>query len=419
MFNWFGNLPEQLVGSNVLGMLGIRDIVMLERACGSKASHQHFMKMIPYCAPVKLPGHKRTHYSAFQWFSKRKCKIKSLSICLPGNNPCLHVENLQVNCVDLNLQSIIKMEDCRSLCDSNLVCYVKHIFIYSCPNEEVMEELSLFARKVEKLTIFNLDTNNDWINSIILSRWKLKDISLYGTVVIESIIKLVTHVCTELTSIKLDSSTMDDAVVAVIAQHCPQLETLPLRSGNITWKSLLALSERGLPLKELEISNIPYIPTADIARRCSHVLSCIRHLNTNNLHLTDQDASILIPYMTELTSVRLENYCYSYIPLLKQHCNKLIKIYVYHVDCTVSDILSLCCANPLLQELNCRSVGFTDTALIELIHACPHLHTLRLPYETAITDIGMLALSEYCPQLQCLYIGKCKQVTDAAVIQLL
>ena len=123
--------------------------------------------------------------------------------------------------------------------------------------------------------------------------------------------------------------------------------------------------------------------------------------------------------MTGLTSVNIEHNCHSFILLLTQHCHKLTKIVVFHTDCTVSVILSLCRANPLLQEISYWSGDLTDTALIELIHACPHLHTLYLPYETYITDIGILALSEHCPQLQWLNIRRCTQVTEVAVLQLL
>ena len=69
MFNWFENLPVELVGINILVRLGIRDIVMLERACGSKASHQHFMNVIPYCSSLKLPEQKQTYYPPLQWFT--------------------------------------------------------------------------------------------------------------------------------------------------------------------------------------------------------------------------------------------------------------------------------------------------------------------------------------------------------------
>ena len=109
---------------------------------------------------------------------------------------------------------------------------------------------------------------------------------------------------------------------------------------------------------------------------------------------------ILLPYMTGLPSVYLNNYCDSYIPLLTQHCHKLTKITVlYNNNYSVTDMLSLCRANPLLEVFIYYQNGLMDFALIELIHACPHLHTLTLPYETNITDTSILALSENCPQL--------------------
>ena len=188
----------------------------------------------------------------------------------------------------------------------------------------------------------------------------------------------------------------------------------------ITYTSLIALSERGLPLKELDIPYVPNIPTADIARRCSHALSCIRNLNTFYLARNSQNASILLTYLTGLTSVDLNYYCHSYIPLLTQHCHKLTKIQVFNAHCIFTDILSLSRANPLLQVFYCYyKVGITDTILIELIHVCPHLHTLKLPYEPNITDIGILTLSKHCPQLQRLDIRNCHKVTEAAVLQLL
>ena len=48
MLSLIENLPMELVGTNVLGYLYLKDIVMLERACGSKTSHQLFLDMIPF-----------------------------------------------------------------------------------------------------------------------------------------------------------------------------------------------------------------------------------------------------------------------------------------------------------------------------------------------------------------------------------
>ena len=138
-----------------------------------------------------------------------------------------------------------------------------------------------------------------------------------GTVINKALITLIVQTCKELTSIELYGYTVDDAAVIIVAQYCFKLGKLELHDNHkIKYNSLIALSERGLPLKELNINPIPLIPTADIARRCSHALSCIHNLNTYDLHQNGQDASILIPKMTGLTSVYLKYYSHSYIPLL-------------------------------------------------------------------------------------------------------
>ena len=143
-----------------------------------------------------------------------------------------------------------------------------------------------------------------------------------------------------MTSITLTSTTVDDAVVMSIAQHCSKLETfkVPFQS-EVTYHSLLALSVRSLPLKELSIPRIPNIPTADIARRCSHALSCIRHLDTYYLHHNGQDAPIFLPYMAGLTNVYLADHSIPFIPLLTQYCRKIQVIEVDTVRLPVLDIL--------------------------------------------------------------------------------
>ena len=418
MINLIENLPMELVGTKVLAYLFIKDIVKLERACGSKEAHQVFIEFLPHYSAVVLPSSKHRNISLLEWFSKRRCKINSLDIILPGDNPELHIKNLIVENLDLHIHSMLTLDNCKQLLENSIVCKVQSIDIEGKQNKEVMEQLSACTGNVEKLHTINSENINCWLSADILSRWKLTDIYLSEETITPALVLCIVQTCSELTRIKLYSGNIDDSVV--IAQHCPKLEILELsRYCRITYNSLIALSDYKLPLKELIVLSIPNIPTADIARRCSHALSCIRHLSTNDLGQNGQDANILIPYMAGLTSVRLDNYCYSYIPLLTQYCHKLTKIYVYFANFTVSDILSLCRANPLLQELNCRSVGFTDTALIELIHACPHIHALKLPFETDITHIGIIALSVHCPQLQWLDVRYCIQVTEAAVLQLL
>ena len=322
--------------------------------------------------------------------------------------------------IDLRINCQIEMHDCQPLFSSDLRCKVKSINVTKDQDKEVMEQLSVFAENIVKLQVA-ID-NSNWLTVDILSRWKLKEIILVGDFVNKVLITLIVQTCTELTSIELQiwSTLLHDSVMNIIAQHCPKLKTLRIFGKcNITYNSFIALSERGLPLEELYLRSIPNIPTADIAKCCSHALSCIRYLSTAGLDRKGQDFDILLPYMTGLTSVYIGDFSNLYIPLLTKHCSKITIITINDGDCDSVLLLSLCRANPLLQELSYHSGRFTDTALIELIHACPHLHTLYLPYETDITDIGILALSKHCPHMQALSIRKCQKISEAAVLQLL
>ena len=421
LFSLIEKLPIDVVGATVLHYLDIQDIVRLERACASKSSHQHFLNLLPRRLPVKLYSCHNRDIACFEWFAKRNCKIKCVTIRLPGNNPALHVKNLLVESLDLSFDDNVTMENCTYLFKSNLICRVKRINVFADQNKEVIDQLSLLTGKVKKLNVLESHYYEDWLNRDILSRWKLKEIDLDGDIVTLSTITTIVQICTELTRVILFHDNIDNSIVIAIAQHCSKLKTLKISiCSNITYNSLLALSERKLYLKELDIPIIPHFPTADIARRCSHALSCIRRLDTNNLHQNGQDASIILPYMTELTCLLLNNDCQFYLPLLAQYCHKLTCIRISKCTNSIDAILSLCRVSPLLDTLACYDcIGITDTILIELIHACPHLHTLYLPYETEITDISILALSEHYPPLQFLVIRNCTQVTEAAVLQLL
>ena len=423
MLEYILNLPVHVVSRHILGYFELKDLVWLERACSSRTSRQWFLQLTAHCPAVSLDkvcinelNHTKKTFM-WIWCSLKKVRIESISISLPDMYHQLFL-NLLCDKIYLHLDADVSLHHIEFIKEYG--SKVTSLRIVGKQQRDVMLQLSTYIPNVTALHMYESPTHTiEWLTEEVLSNWKLQSLTVkYGH--IEVIMNIIKH-CTGLTYMYLQlENNIDDAAVIAIAQHCPKLQKLILDSRiTITYNSLIALSERGLPLQELYIPSIPNIPTVDIARRCSHALSCIRHLSTNDLGQNGQDANILIPYMAGLTSVRLDNYCYSYIPLLTQYCHKLTKIYVYFANFTVSDILSLCRANPLLQELNCRSVGFTDTALIELIHACPHLHTLKLPFETDITHVGIIALSEHCPQLQWLDVRYCIQVTEAAVLQLL
>ena len=362
MLGLIEHLPDDLVGVNVLGYLAVRDIVMLERASGSKKSHQIFLNIIPHSPPVILPPCKHQTISTLEWFEKRSCAIRSLNIQLPSDNPVLHMESLKVDNFNLQIFPQTTIENCKQFLESNIGVKVRSVAIKNDPSREVMEQLSVCTSNIKQMLIIAADHCMDWLTVDILTRWKIKVVELNKIFSITPLVKRIVQTCSELISIGLYCEDINDFAVIAIAQHCPKVEKLTINEYYIsTYNSLVALSERGLPL--------PNIPTVDVARRCSHALSCIRHLSTYNLHAKRQDASILLPYMTGLHRINLSCHCLSYLPLLLQHCNKLTEIGVYDKAFPVEHILSMCRVNPLLQELYNYIHSSSHMSLILLILA--------------------------------------------------
>ena len=168
------NLPVELVGTNVLGFLSLKNVIMLERACGSKKFHQAFMKQITYCTPITLSDNKHSNISALNWFSKRQCRIHSLTKQLPEDIPGIYINNIKVDNINLILKSGTKLESLKSLLESNMGYKVIDIIIEGHQNREILEQLSVCTGNVKKLYIYYpKNCRNCWLTADVLSRWKL------------------------------------------------------------------------------------------------------------------------------------------------------------------------------------------------------------------------------------------------------
>ena len=329
------------------------------------------------------------------------------------------MKNLQVEKFNIHIQSRVTTAEISILfVESNIGCKVRQINLCGNQTKDVMEQLSIFTRNVEQLHLYS-DNSHNWLSADILRIWKLKRISLNGPNLTLPMILLIVQTCAELTCISIEN--INDTAVIAIAQHCSKLETLLITPNNLTYLSLSSLSDKGLPLKHLYFTNsvIPNIPDPDIAMRCAHALSCIQYLYTGIINVNT--IPFCIPYMTRLNSVHFHLNCVCYMPLFIKYCHRLTKISMDSDVYTVTDIMSLCRANPSLKHLNCYpKEKITDILLIELVFSCPNLHTLSLSHKSNnITDKSILALSELCPQLQELVINKCNKVTEGAVLHLI
>ena len=408
MCNILERLPVELVGYKVLGYLNLSDLVLLERASASRELLELFLNLIPYAPPLPIHLSNNQHQNTLilSWIVKRRLRLRFLKINLPGNNPVLNMDNILVENVELRLSRGITKEDSKHFQGNFLCNKINSIIIWGDMNKEIITHICSCIDHVHTLYIPNCINTDDWLTPNILEKWNLKEVCL-GNCINMSIDPLIPSF-SEVTSLTFHDTTMDDTTVLAIAQHCLKLKRLDFYSSDLKVASLLTLSEHKLPLVWLHLSTIPSIANADIARRCSHALSCIDSLSTGVNFKETQNSSFCIPYMSNVKQLYLTDLKFLYMDLIIEHFCNLRSISVLMGTCSKVKILSLCRGNPSLQELEYYTFShtvvhnhdlFTDHDLIELIHACPHLRKLCLRYETDITDIGILALSEHCPLL--------------------
>ena len=180
-----------------------------------------------------------------------------------------------------------------------------------------------------------------------------------------------------------------------LAQHCSRLKKLKLNQYKLTSASLIALSERGLPLEELEIPSIP-IPSAEIAAQCAHALSQTRDLGIYNDDGTIEQHYYTIQYMDRLRKLWLcSSEDHLFMPKLLPQNDRCVSIELLHIH---------------------HSSSITSKQLNNLISKCFYLQKVII-LRSEVTEEGVLALAVHCRQLREIHLPWCT-VTEETVRQL-
>ena len=187
-----------------------------------------------------------------------------------------------------------------------------------------------------------------------------------------------------------------------LAQHCSKLKKLKLTCLLITATSLIALSERGLPLEELDIPEIP-IPCAEVAAQCAYALSRIQKLSTYRRDGSINHLCDVIQYISSLYELCLNNSTDNALLsqlLQHEHFSSVRRLHInYDSNITpvvFSQLLARC---PQLSSMHIeKRVIFTNTVLVELARSC--LHLLEVTLFCEVTEEDVLALTVHCRQLQ-------------------
>ena len=215
------------------------------------------------------------------------------------------------------------------------------------------------------------------------------------------------EMCPQLEELSIDCRQLTNQSVIGHAQHCSRLKMLKLTCWLITATSLIALSERGLPLEELSIIPRIHIPSAEIAAQYAHALSRIRELETNFYADRSDQLHYTIQYRTGLRLLHLES---SVDHLLVPHLLQLLQGQCYagleslyigpKSSITAEQLSELVSTCPRLDIVYCIHYScISEAVLVELARSCPHLQKVTLCF-SEVTEEDMLAIAAHCRQLR-------------------
>ncbi|KAL0235951.1 hypothetical protein GEMRC1_002533 [Eukaryota sp. GEM-RC1] len=103
------------------------------------------------------------------------------------------------------------------------------------------------------------------------------------------------------------------------------------------------------------------------------------------------------------------NFCQAIYSVLQNL--KTIHLQEYHPD-IIYAIAELC---PSLTHFYGPKVGITDRHFRFLLHFCPHLLHIHIPYSSKLTFSGLMGFESYSSRIRFLDLSYCTRVTDAAL----
>lgn len=412
-----------MFGHHVLGYLSVLDLILLERSAASKTSRQIYLNYMPYCPSIQLCEKYQQNLLALNYFQRMRCPIYQVKVCLPAYN--LGTNFSLIDKISLEIIANINIANITLMMEPRVGLKVISLIVKGNQDVSVMKQLSSCIPNVTHLCIHSSVNYESWIDCVISAGWKLDTISVIGSIGVTVLLRLRAALCPHLEVLKLAGvGDVNDSTIATIAQSFPKLRVLALAGGAYTHVSLMALSERGLPLEELVIPWIPPIPKPDRSS-CMHALSRIRKLCTARI-LTPLKQHI---YALEVMRGGLQELQLSSLSdhalvrdLLQGHCAGLQTVLIgFNSSITLLQFAALVRCNRDLRVVTiCHRECTDDAVLIALAQNCPQLQELRLQGQSGnMSDTALLALSTSCPQLRLLSIAQCRQVSEGAVLQLL
>ncbi len=229
-----------------------------------------------------------------------------------------------------------------------------------------------------------------WLYRAKRNQLQLKNLDLSGTSVTDAGVAAVAEHCPGLQHLDLGRTWVTDAGVRAVADHCPALQYLSLSLTDVTDAGVVAIAEGYPSLQGLVLWNCKQVTDAGVAAVADHCPR-LQHLD--------------LSYCTKVTDTG--------VVMVAEHCSGLQRLDLTYTGVTDAGVAAVAEHCPGLQHLDLGRTWVTDAGVRAVADHCPALQYLSLS-PTDVMDAGVRALAEGCPQLYNLKLsGTC--VTDSAV----
>lgn len=444
--DYFTALPSNISALVIAEYLNLADIVRLDTAyCGKDARNQFISLYREDACLLTLKKQSIINFTvpAFLWFASRSLSVQGLSLHKTWNPS---VTDRLIAYVKNCGKSIKFFHPALDRGDTMSVVQFKTILKY-CPEMAVI--VGIPVSFVTKHAMKVVRTSNRKLMSLTV----FQEEGSYSSDNLSALTELVEGGLPTLKILRLPLTEDFGNTLEVIAQNCPNLETMEIKDSN-AYEVVLENGDGILAAlsgcTNLEKVILPARTVTDAGLRALSMCSKLTVLElSDNADVTGEGFEAISKGCPQLAELHLTNikarqdaprlhttqfhnlqklalrFCQALrdadISHLAATCPKLTDVDLYMcVNLTDISICHLSTGCPSLKQLNMVGVQFTDASFVQLAQTSTQLtHLQCTPYEPFEERVGVLAAFTHLTKLQHLSVERTNLLNDPLVLSTL
>jgi hypothetical protein len=441
------SLPEELIHSLLSSWMDVEDFGRLDSAMCNKLSRVNFLRLVHTpgfvisrcCEPRIANRGRHVVNQLIKWVMRRDLAITGLRFTPSFElTECGWTEYSQ--CHGNRITAITCEEGDDSACCNVNVEAVLHALCKYCPNVSTLDlgiepsaaTCASTVHRWKQLTVLRMRVKTDntddgsWTHHIAICEacQALIELTLYGrppASVVTAMLqvcspnlhsitmpiyltdehcKIIASRCSHLRELMIESGTVNDAALLILAAGCPKLCNVPT-SYDVTDMGILAIARNGA-LSSLNLSfncNVTDAAILMVAANCSLLksidLSYCRQFTDAALIALAKGCPLLESVALDLCTSLTDDVLIA----LAQHCHNLRVLGISETKFTHIGLQAISLGCPLLEKLTASGSDDVRFAIVTIAHGCPRLRSLQVArIEVPAETVRILA--QHCPLLE-------------------